>query len=98
MMFWYGDHWAAWQVAFMGVVMIAVIGLLVLAFYTLIKSSNRAPDHEERGDDARRTLDQRLAKGEIDPDEYRRLCDLIAGKERTSVGSVNEQSTMSQTR
>jgi uncharacterized membrane protein len=91
MMFGYGNHWAAWQVAFMGIVMIAVIGLLVWAFYTLMSNSNRTPDPEEKDDDARRTLDQRVAKGEIDPHEYMHLCDLIARKERTSVGSANQK-------
>ena len=87
MMFWYGSHWAFWQVALMWVVMIAFWGLIIWAVWALVTSVTRRPDHDQRGDDARRILDERLARGEIDADEYRRLRDLLAGEERTQVGS-----------
>jgi uncharacterized membrane protein len=86
MMFGHGNHWAVWQVAVMGIVMIAVLGLLVWAAYALIRNVNRGSNSEEHRDHARRTLDQRLANGEIDEQEYKRLCDLIAGENRVSVG------------
>jgi len=86
MMSGYGSHWAVWQVAVMGIVMIGVLGLLVLAAYALIRNANRGSNREERGDNARRTLDQRLANGEIDEEEYKRLCGLIAGENRATVG------------
>jgi uncharacterized membrane protein len=86
MMFGHGGHWAIWQLGFMGIVMIAVLGLLVLAAYVLMRNANRGSNHEEREDHPRRTLCQRLADGEIDGDEYKRLCDLMADQDRASVG------------
>jgi putative membrane protein len=85
MMFWYGSHWVFWQVALMWVGMIAFWGLLIWAVYALITSSTRRPDHDHRGDEARRILDLRLAKGEIDAEEYRRLRDLIAHEDRNPI-------------
>ena len=86
MMFGHENHWAVWQVAFMGIVMIAALGLLVWAAYALTRNANRGSKRDERREHARRTLDQRLANGEIDEQEYKRLCDLIAGENRVSVG------------
>jgi uncharacterized membrane protein len=86
MMFGHGGHWAVWQVGAMGIVMIAVLGLLVWAAYTLIRNANQGSNREERRDDPRRTLDERLANGEIDEEEYKRLCSLIAGENRVPVG------------
>jgi len=86
MMFGYGGHWAGWQVAFMVIVMIAVLGLLVWAAYALIRNANRGSNPEQRRDHARMTLDERLANGEIDEGEYKHLCGLIAGENRVSVG------------
>jgi uncharacterized membrane protein len=43
---------------------------------------------DPRGDDARRILDERLARGEIDADEYRRLRDVLtSGEGRSPAGS-----------
>jgi uncharacterized membrane protein len=78
MMFGHGGHWAAWQVGFMGIVMIVVLGLLAWAAFALIRIAHRAPNSVEPVGQARQTLDRRLANGEIDAEEYRRLCDLIA--------------------
>ena len=88
MMFGYGSNWAFWEVALMWVGMIAFWSLLIWAVYSLIASASRKPDHEHHVHDdnqARRILDQRLAKGEIDSEEYRRVCDLIAHDDRTPV-------------
>lgn len=86
MMFWYGSHWAFWQVALMWVVMIAFWGLIIWAVWALVHSVTRRPEHDRRDDDARRILDLRLARGEIDSEEYRRLRDLLTGGERAHVG------------
>jgi putative membrane protein len=93
MMFWYGGHWAFWQESLMWVGMIAFWGLLIWGLYVLISGAGRksgGKDHTGGDDsaDARRILDRRLASGEIDPAEYRRLRDLI-GAEHTDapVGS-----------
>ncbi|HXZ69523.1 MAG TPA: SHOCT domain-containing protein [Streptosporangiaceae bacterium] len=92
MMSWYGDGWAWWQAGLMWVVMIAFWGLLIWAIYALVTSVTRRPgpgprDGEQRAD-ARRILDERLARGEIDTDEYRRLRDVLAsGEGRSPAGS-----------
>ena len=76
MMFGYGGHWAFWQVGLMWVGMVAFWGFLIWAVYALIGNSRR-PEDAQRGGDACHTLDQRLARGEIDAEEYGRLRDLI---------------------
>lgn len=81
MMFWYGGGgWAWWQAGLMWAVMIALWGLLAWAVYAVVSSmSSRAesgPGHS--GQDARQILDQRLARGDIGPEEYERLCSLIS--------------------
>ena len=77
MMFWYGGHLAFWEVALMWVAMVAFWGLLIWAVYALISSAARRPSGGDHGYDARQILDERLARGEIDTEEYQRLRDLI---------------------
>ena len=76
MMFGYGNHWAFWQVGLMWVVMVAFWGFLVWALYGLIGSS-RGAGGAHRCDEARHTLDQRLARGEIDTEEYQNRLNLL---------------------
>ena len=78
MMFWYGGGWAFWEVALMWVGMIAFWGLLIWGVYALITNATRRSGPEHRPDDARRILDGRLARGEIDAEDYRRLRDVIS--------------------
>jgi putative membrane protein len=79
----------------MWVGMIAFWGLLIWAIYAVITGATRRPGsggrgQEPRGDDARRILDERLARGEIDTDEYWRLRDvLVSGEGRSPAGSGN---------
>lgn len=88
MMFWYGGHWAWWQGGLMWVGMIVFWGLLIWGAYALITNLTRKPGTRDAGDDAVRILDQRLARGEIDTDEYHRLHDLITtGDHHTPVGT-----------
>jgi putative membrane protein len=93
MMFWNGGGWPFWEVALMWAGMIAFWGLLIWAVYALVTSATRRPGPETRGEerrggDARRILDERLARGEIDTDEYRRLRDeLASGEGRSPAGS-----------
>ena len=89
MMFWYGGHWAFWQAGLMWVGMIAFWGLLIWGGYALITNLTRKPPDAGHGnDDAVRILDRRLASGEIDADEYRRLRELItAGDHHTPAGT-----------
>jgi putative membrane protein len=76
MMFWYGN--AFWQITLMWAVMIAFGGLLIWAIYTLITSGRGKPGAGAAGDGPRQVLDERLARGEIDTGEYRRLRDTMA--------------------
>jgi len=85
MMFWYGAHWMWWQASLMWVGMIAFWGLLIWGIYALISTAMRRPGDQpggqQHGGDARRILDQRLARGEIDAEEYRHLRDLIGSEQ-----------------
>jgi putative membrane protein len=73
----------------MWVGMVAFWGLLIWAIYALVTGATRRPSpdsrsEDSRGGDARRILDERLARGEIDADEYRRLRDVLASGEASS--------------
>jgi len=88
MMFWYGDHWAFWQAGLMWIGMIAFGCLLIWGIYALISSATRGPDRTGRDGDALSILSERLARGQIDADEYRRLRDVISSDSpRTPAGS-----------
>ena len=83
MMFWYGGHWAFWQVGLMWVGMLLFWALLIWAVYALVTNGTRSRrPRDEDGGEARRILAERLARGEIDGEEYRRLRDLIASGDR----------------
>lgn len=82
MMFWYGSHLMFWQAALMWAGMIVFWGLVIWAIYAVVTSAARRPGSEHRGPDARRILDERLARGEIDTAEYQRLRDLITTSDR----------------
>jgi len=78
MMFWNGGGWAWWQAGLMWAGMIVFWGLLIWAVYALITNLTRKPGPPDSGErDARSILDQRLARGEISPEEYQRLRGLI---------------------
>lgn len=80
MMFWYGGHWAFWEASLMWIGMILFWGLLIWAVYALVTTAGRRPprhDGDGGGNGARKILDERLARGEIDEVEYRRLRRLI---------------------
>jgi putative membrane protein len=87
MMFWNGGGWPFWEVALMWAGMIAFWGLLIWAIYALVTGATRRPGPGPRGEDARRILDERLARGEIDTEEYQRLRDVLAGRSRSGAGS-----------
>ena len=92
MMFWYGGGWAWWQAGLMWAGMIAFWGLLIWAVYALITNLARKPGPDHHDDDARSILDGRLARGEISPEEYQRLRDLIdTGTHHTASGAGGRQ-------
>ncbi|MBO0832184.1 MAG: SHOCT domain-containing protein [Actinobacteria bacterium] len=92
MMFWYGEHWAFWQLSLMSVAMFVFWGLLIWAVYALITKATRQPRRHDDGGTAREVLDRRLARGDIDEAEYQRLRDLLRHddqqKEPASRGSA----------
>jgi len=82
MMSWYGG-WPWWQAGLMWVAMIAFWAFLIWAVYALVTGITRKPGQSGSGGQqaagARRILDERLARGEIDAEEYRRLRDALDG-------------------
>ena len=78
MMFGYGADWPVWGIALMWTGMIAFLALLIWAVYALVASTTRRTSADFGGTSARAVLDQRLARGEIDAEEHRRLRGLIA--------------------
>ena len=69
--------------------MLAFLAFLIWAAYALITSTTRRPgrDPDPQPGNAARILDERLARGEIDAEEYRRLRDLLAPGSQASRGS-----------
>ena len=90
MMFWYGDGWASWQMSLMWVGMVAFWGLLIWAVYRLVTSSS--PGSSDGQEDPRRILARRLARGEIDGDEYRRLRALLKADDARTHSDVQGRS------
>jgi putative membrane protein len=86
MMFWNGGGWPFWEAALMRVAMIAFWGLLIWAVYALVTSAQRRGPGS-LGQGARQVLDERLARGEIDVEEYQRLRDVPDGRSRTGARS-----------
>jgi uncharacterized membrane protein len=80
MMFWHSGGWSTEGIVIMAVVMIALLGLLAWAVYALATGTSRRSGSDPGGRSARagEFLDERLARGEIDADEHRRLGGLIA--------------------
>jgi len=81
MMVWFGSHWAFWQSGLMSLAILAFWALVIWVIYAFVTAG--PPQTRDRADDvdARHILDQRLARGEIDAEEYRRLRDLIGSDE-----------------
>jgi len=97
-MMWYwgnGVHWWGWLLGTIG--MVAFWGLIIWAIWYFVTNLTRVPNHDHPPAGARHILDERLARGEIDAEEYRRVIDLIkgdvagAGNERTPVGTGAER-------
>lgn len=89
MMFWNGSQWAFWQVALMWIAMIAFWALLVWLVYYLVTGAIRDSRRGDEAGSAKRILDERLARGEIDVEEYGRLRAAMTANHRATahVGS-----------
>lgn len=61
-------------------VLLALIALVVLGIVALVRYLTRShvPPAPHRGDDARQILRMRLARGEIDEDEFARLNEILS--------------------
>jgi putative membrane protein len=95
MMFWHGSGWAWWQAGLMWLALTAFLALLIWAVYALVTGTTRRPGQGSPGGgrqpgDARRILDERLARGEIDTEEYGRLRDVLDGGTRRSTAGTGE--------
>jgi putative membrane protein len=86
MMFWDGGHLAFWQLCLMWVGMVAFWALVAWGIYALVtgvsSGSQLGPCDDRPADDSRRIIDERLARGEIDVEDYRRLRDALSSDER----------------
>lgn len=86
-MMWYaggGIHWWGWLVG--AVLMVAFWGLIIWGLWYLLSNVGRGSDRPEPGpvrrSGPREILDERLARGEISPEEYRHLVEtMAAGRE-----------------
>ncbi len=97
-MMWYwggGVHWWEWLIGFVG--MVAFWGLIIYAGWYLLTGLTRntaapgpQPGQPAGPPQAKQILDERLARGEIDADEYRRLRDLITGADRSPANGSAE--------
>lgn len=91
-MMWYwggGMHWWGWLLGFLG--MVVFWGLLIWGvwyMFTGVSSSSRRV--QPTAPPAKQILDERLARGEITPEEYRRLRDLMTGADH---GGADAEST-----
>ena len=81
MMVWFGSHWTFWQSGLMSIAILVFWALVVWVIYAFVTSGPPRTVSRDQSPDARQILDQRLARGEIDAEEYRRLCDLIDSDE-----------------
>ena len=83
MMFGYGGGWPFWEVALMWVGMVAFWGLLIWAVYVLVTAARKpGRGRDPQAGSAASILDERLARGEIDAEEYQRLRDVISSVRR----------------
>lgn len=76
MMGWYGDGvgWVGWVL--MSLLMVAVWGAFIFGAVALLSGRRwMPPETGER--DPRRLLDERLARGDIDGEDYERRCSLL---------------------
>ncbi len=78
---WYwggGVAWWGWLLGAIGTVVFW--GLVIWAIWYLVTAfTTRRSEPGPRGADPKRILDERLARGEIDAEEYVRLRDLMGG-------------------
>lgn len=79
----YGDvGWGGWLA--MALVMVAFWGLVVFAVVALFRGGTKTSDSGSEGPaDPRQILDERLARGDIQVEEYQARKDALAANTRT---------------
>lgn len=91
-MMWYwggGVHWWGWLLGVLG--MVVFWGLVIWAIWYLVgtvvrRADTWRSDSDRRSGDAKRILDERLARGEIDAEEYRRIREVMDSQAGHGVG------------
>ncbi len=76
----YNGSWSGWGVAGMTFGTVIFWALIIWAMYVLVTGASRRHVADHHGDSAGRILDERLARGDIDADEYQRLTDVLAAR------------------
>lgn len=84
MMSWANDGWSWWAWLLMGLGMVAVWALIVWAVVFVVRTTRRPGEHPG---DGRVILDERLARREIDEQEYHTRRDALREAERRSTPS-----------
>ena len=77
-------HWWGWLLGAVGMVVFWVL-VIWATWYFVTTVTTRRSEPGPRDTDPKRILDERLARGEIDADEYRRLRDLMSGHDSHTV-------------
>ena len=94
-MMWYwggGVHWWGWLLGTIG--MVAFWGLVIWAIWYFVTAVTRRPeDRPPANSDPKAILDERLARGEIDAEEYRHLRDVLRGNDTTPTGPKEPTAT-----
>ncbi len=90
MMSWYSSGRAWWEAGLMWVVMLAFWAVIICAIYLTLAGVARH-DVGESADRARRILDERLARGEIDTDDYRSRVDVLTLNNRTPTSAGGQR-------
>lgn len=86
MMYWNGGGLSWWAATLMWVGMLAFWALIIWAIYLMLVGASRRDVGESRNR-AHHILDERLARGEIDTDEYRRLLDVLTSSDHVTSGA-----------
>ena len=77
-MMWYWGNGGHWWAMLIGVIaMVAVWGVIIWAIWYFVTNVMRQPQQRTPSDNAKHILDERLAKGEIDAEEYARLLEVM---------------------
>lgn len=69
------DGWGAWMWVVGPVWLLLLIGLAAFVTWLIVRTSSQP--QQSGGNDARRILAERFARGEIDEEDYRRRSDLL---------------------